>query len=156
MLRIALLAEGLQHMVASAHDVGVVLGTCWRLHTGVEHGKGSVSRPVPSSIFSLHISACLCLALPHNPSLPFSAPVCRSISFLLPLESWNEMETRKKAKREDNARQLMSRLRSDWQLHSVRCAAISVARSRSTPFITAAWSSASVQCKRVQPADSQR
>lgn len=113
MLRIALLVEGLQHMVASAHDVGVVLGTCWRLHTGVEHGKGSVSRHVPSSILSLYISACLCLALPHNPSLPFSAPVCRSISFLLPLESWNEMETRKKAKREDNARQLMSRLRSD-------------------------------------------
>lgn len=147
MLRIVLLVEGLQHMVASAHDVGVVLGTCWRLHTGVEHGKGSVSHHVPSSILSLYISACLCLALPHHPSLPFSAPVCRSGT------RWRQG---KKAKREDNARQLMSRLRSDWQLHSVRCAAISVARSRSTPFITAAWSSASVQCKRVQPADSQR
>lgn len=87
MLRIALLVEGLQHMVASAHDVGVVLGTCWRLHTGVEHGKGSVSHHVPSSILSL------CVPLPR----PASSSVSPFLCACLPL--WNEMETRKKSQK---------------------------------------------------------
>lgn len=67
-------AEGLQHMVASAHDVSVVLGTCWRPHTVLEHGtlRGlCLSPPL--------LPVCLCLASRSTICLSSrSAPVCCS------------------------------------------------------------------------------
>lgn len=46
-------AQRLQHMVDRAHDVGVVLRTCWRPHTGQQHPTKALSfttSPLPVSL----------------------------------------------------------------------------------------------------------
>ena len=72
-------AEGLRHMVASARDVRVALGTCWRPHTGMEHGTLHglcLSHHLPSVCVCVYLSASPCLIIICLSSL--SAPVCRS------------------------------------------------------------------------------
>ena len=111
-------------MVASAHDVGMALGTCWRPHAG------SVSHHL--SFFSL-------LSSPPRPTSWSVSPFLRlSAAPLLLLSRDSRRERRSDGpsrKGKDNAVGLISRLLSDWQLCSVRCAVVSVARIWSAPLI---------------------